>query len=271
MNAYIVSHNGMGDNLYMIGAINYIKQFYENVFFICKNKYYENVKLFNASMICIPFDEKNEFEEIYKLLIDKYQNKLNDIFICGCHTQYLNSKVTNPKFLNHRMIMTVRNEYNIDYDTLTSNNYAFIENFYKDIGLNLTHFYDYYDLPSTDESKELLNAVSNYYIVFIQYKSSDGKTLNISNLLKKYLNDKNVILLCNDMNLYQPHDDKYKLAQLFVFNKIANYVDIIKNSNEIYIIDSCFVGIVLPLLKKNQLKSTHTRIILRDHAHEYIL
>ena len=38
MNAYLVSHNGLGDNLYMIGALNFIRQFYKNVFFLCKKK-----------------------------------------------------------------------------------------------------------------------------------------------------------------------------------------------------------------------------------------
>ena len=41
---------------------------------------------------------------------------------------------------------------------------------------------------------------------------------------------------------------RYKL------NKIVYYVDIIKNSNEIYLIDSCFLGLVLPYIKMNKLK-----------------
>ena len=50
--------------------------------------------------------------------------------------------------------------------------------------------------------------------------------------------------------------------------KNFNYVrDYFKNSDEIYIIDSCFVGMILPLVKTNQLKADPTRIILRGLSH----
>ena len=34
MNAYLISHNGLGDNLYMIGATNFSSKFYKNLFFM---------------------------------------------------------------------------------------------------------------------------------------------------------------------------------------------------------------------------------------------
>ena len=84
--------------------------------------------------------------------------------------------------------------------------------------------------------------------------------------MNKYLYDLNTILICNDKNLYNINDNivKYNICQQFVYNKIVYYKDIILNSNEIYIIDSCFIGIVLPLLKTNKLKTTKVRIILRN-------
>jgi len=271
MNVYLVSHNGMGDNLYMIGALNFIKQFYENVYFLCKNQYYENIKLLfdkSSNIICVPFNEANEYNEIQNILsYDKYINNNIDIIICGeCHKSYLKSKITNERLLNYKII---NKNYTIDHDTINSYNYSFIENFYKDINLNLTYFYEYFDILSNDESNKLYNAVSNYYLVFIQYKSSDGKCLDISNLTNKYINDNNVLLICNDVNLYNKDNEKYALAQKFVFNKLVNYIDVIKNSDEIYIIDSCFIGIVLPLLKTNKLKTNKVRIILRSEVHKY--
>ena len=143
--------------------------------------------------------------------------------------------------------------------------------FDKDINLNLTHFYEYYDLPSTDISKQLFDSVKNYYLVFIQLKSSDGRVLNISNLLSKYINDDNVLLICNDANLYDKDHKKYLIAQNFLMNKIVYYVDVIKNSDEIYLIDSCFIGIVLPFLKMNKLKTDKVKIILRNEVANYIL
>lgn len=88
--------------------------------------------------------------------------------------------------------------------------------------------------------------------------------------IDRYLHDSNSIIICNDKNLYNIDNKtneievKYNICQKFVYNKVVNYLDTIKNSNEIYIIDSCFTGIVLPYLKTNQLKASIVRIIKRD-------
>ena len=270
MDAYLVSNNGLGDNLYMNGAINFIKQFYKIVYFLCKNKYYENVKLFfneSSNIICLPFNENDEYNEIKNILNqDKYIDENIDIFVCGpYHKAYLKSKITNKDFLNHKII---NKNYTIDFSSLNSKNYAFIENFYTDINLNLTYFYEYFDLPYNDVSKKLFDSVSNYYLVFIQLTSSCGQTLNICNLINKYINDDKVLLICNDKNLYDKDNKKYHLAEKFILKKIIYYIDIIKNSDEIYIIDSCFLGLVIPLLKTNQLKTKKIEIILRDQVNK---
>jgi hypothetical protein len=279
MNAYLVSHNGLGDNLYMIGAVRYLVTIYEKVSFLCKRKYYNNVCQFFSDLsdrvVCIPFDENNEFSEIKQIIGEKYNDPTCDIFVAGfCHKEYLTSKITNPRFLNDtfREIKkeTPGYDYSIDFGMLTTANYGFIENFYTDIGLSLTHFYDYFNLPHTNDSQRLYESVRNYYIVFIQLTSSDGVSLNISELLDKYLNDPNVVLICNDKNLYSSENmsEKYNLCQPFVYGNVVNYVDTIQNADEIYIIDSCFTGIVLPYAKMGRLKAPISKIhiILRAAA-----
>jgi len=272
MDVYLVSHNGIGDNLYMIGAIHFIKQFYKNVYFLCRNRSCDIIKPFfieNPNIICVSFNGDDEFNDIKKIIIDKYEN--NDVIICGfVHKSYLKSKITNHEFLNYKAI---DKKYTIDYDTLTTENYSFIEDFYKDMNLNLTYFYEYFYLPSNELSKKLFDDVSKYYLIFIQNKCSYGISLNISKLIEKYTNYDNVLLLCTDENLYKKEDgkiEKYNLAQKFVLNGIICCVDTIKNSNEIYIIDSCFTGIVLPLLKLNKLKAKKVRIIKREEVDKHI-
>lgn len=280
MYAYLVSHNGLGDNLFMIGAVRYLSSFYEKIFFLCKDSYfYENVKLFyidNPNIICIPFNKNNEYHEIMKIIEDKYNDPNIDIFICGhCHKSYLQSKILNHDFLNH----TIKdNKYTIDFDTLTTKNYSFIENFYLDAHLNLTYFYEYFYLPSFKESKELYDSIKHYYIVFIHLYSSDGIMLNVTNIIHKYINMDNVLLVCFDKNLYDNVEnknektlEKYNLCVPFVCNKIVNYVDTIKNSDEIYIIDSCFTGVVLPYVKTKKLKTEKVRIIYRNDIPNIVL
>lgn len=267
MNAILVSHNGLGDNLFMIGALTYLCNFYEQILFICKSKYISNVELFfinNPKIKCIQMDENNEFNDI-RNIIEHVRLETNfDIFVCGMHKRYLNNRITNPLFINRP---TIENKYEIDYDTLTENTYSFINGFYSDIGLNLTHFCEFFNLPSTPTSLDLYNSVKQFYIIFIQLSSSDGKKLNITNLVNKWLDNPNAILICNDTNLYDPvlNKEKYDLAQKFVYNKIVYYLDTIINSNEIYIVDSCFTGIILPYVKTGKLKAgNNIRIIQRD-------
>ena len=278
MNAYLVSHNGLGDNLYMIGALRYLAQYYDTIYFLCKQKYFDNVFLFfqdTDKIICVPFDESREFDAIKEIISEKYTNPLYDIFICGfCHKTYLTSKITNPVFLNARNHSCMTNgDHTVDFDTLTTQNYGFIQDFYRDIGLNLSHFYQYFQLPEMAKSDILYDSVAKYYIIFIQLTSSDGTCLNISELLKKYLYDDLVLLICNDHNLYdsEKQPQKYLLAMPFVYNKIVYYTKTIMNSDEIYIIDSCFTGIILPYAKTNRLKANKVRIIMRDMADKITL
>lgn len=300
MNAILVSNNGMGDNLYMIGALRFLSKYYEKVYLICKQKYYENIQLFfkDSNIQCIPFNSQytnytfnHELYDVVKII--KIFYKINtDIFVCGIFKQYIKSYIKNISYLNDvTHIHKFTQKYNIDYDTVTSNNYSFIDNFYKDIHLNLNIFYDYFYIPETEESMNLYNTVKQYNIIFIQLKSSCGKSLNINRILNTYIFDKNTILLCNDINLYTnciPNPNintknnissellndiqcKQSLAESFVFNKIIYYYHTILNSNEIYLIDSCFIGIVLPLLKLKKLKTNKVRIILRDIANKIII
>jgi hypothetical protein len=272
MDAYVVSHNGLGDNLFMIGALHYLSQYYENVYFLCKQKHYDNVSLLflnTPTIHCVPFKHSNlfefyEYEDIHNIISEKYNDEKNDIFVCGLHKRYLTTKITNQKLLDEEIVDT---NYTIDWDTLTSENYSFIEEFYKDINLNLTHFFDYFNIDSTRKSRKMYESVSDYYIVFIQSNTSNETALNMTNLIEKYIDDDTVLLVCNDNNLYKDKKSKkYELARQFVYNKLVYYIDVIKNSDEIYLIDSCFIGIVLPLLKTNKLKADKVRIILRENA-----
>lgn len=268
MNAYLVSHNGLGDNLFMIGALNFLLRFYKNINFICKTKYYSNVILFfkdNPNIRVVKVNEKNIKDNIIKILKNNYRN--NDILVCGCLRSRIKSKITNKAFLKHKI---ENKNYTINFDTINSENYSFIANFYRNIRLNLTIFYEYFSLPNSYESEELYKSVKNYRIIFIQLRSSNNKSLDIKGLLDKYLYDEKTILICNDKNLYNFNSNnpiitkKHEICSKFVFNKLIYYNDTIKNSDEIYIIDSCFTGIVLPYLKTGRLKARKVRIIRRE-------
>tara|TARA_R100000900_G_scaffold142068_1_gene123576 strand:- start:1438 stop:2241 length:804 start_codon:yes stop_codon:yes gene_type:complete len=267
MNALLISHNGLGDNLFMVGATNYLLEFYKYVFLLCKHKYYPNVIEFfpqtlNQRIFVIPFNENHEAEQL--LYIANHNRSTKDILICGCHKTYIKSTITNTKYL----VVSQKNKKQ-KYEIVKSMNldgYDFIENFYTDIGLNLNHFVDYFTLPETNESINLYNSIKRYKIIFTQIHSSTGHVLNIDNIIKKYKDNDEYIIICNDKNIYNKEEKKWKLAEKFVLNKIINYYTTILNSDKIKIIDSCFTGIVLPLHLGNKLKTKDVKIIKREYC-----
>lgn len=273
MEAYFVSNNGLGDNIYSIGALRYLLKFYNKIYFICSDRYIHLVKDFfidTENIICVPFDSTNQIKSCKKIM-NKYRDT-HDILVSGWHKRFIKSKVTNKKFLKARKLLT-SGKYYICHDTINKRNYGFIAEFYKHNGLNLRIFFEYFHLPKTDESKQLYDSVKDYKIIFLQTTSSNGKKLHIKDLCKKNILDSNTIMISNDENLYdsieEPNEEiikKRELCQKFIRTNLTYYLDTIINSSEIYIIDSCFVGIVLPLLKTNKLMANNVRIILRDEA-----
>ena len=265
MNALLVSHNGLGDNLFMVGATHYLLEFYQYVFLLCKHKYYPNVIEFfpqtlNKRIFVIPFNENYEAEQL--LYIANHNRSTKDILICGCHKTYIKSQITNKKYLTSE---TAEQKYEI-VKSMNLDGYDFIENFYTDIGLNLNIFVDYFTLPETEESINLYNSIKQYKIIFTQIKSSTGHILNINNIIEKYKDNDEYIIICNDKNIYEKGKKKWKLSEKFVLNKIINYYTTILNSYKIKIIDSCFTGIVLPLHLGNKLKTKDVKIIKREYC-----
>ena len=278
MNALYLSHNGIGDNIYNIGALRFLLKFYNKIYFICNENYFNIIKYIfidTDKIILIPYDSKNQRGSIKEIINEIY--KSNDIFVSGSYhkkEKYGKSKIKNEFFL--KAIEEIEpNKYSINHDFINDENYSFIENFYKDNGMNLNIFFDFFYIPETYESKKLFKMVENYKIIFLQTTTSDNNKLNITKLIERKINDSKTILISNDENLYDsiknPDNEiieKRNICKNFIKTRIPYYLDVIKNSLEIYLIDSCFVGIVLPLLKTNKLKAKIVRIITRENAHK---
>ena len=172
--AYILSHCGLGDNITMIGAINFLLLHYNNIYLLCKDKYESNVKLLlnNKNVFTIPFDHKNEKYNCKKIINNIESNKYIDIFICGIHKSYLKSKITNQAIINYNK----NNKYNIKFQH--------IKMFYNDMNLDLSIYYDYFDIKSTEESIKLYEKIKKLKIIFCHTQSSTKK-INLPDNIKK--------------------------------------------------------------------------------------
>lgn len=253
MNAYFLSHNGLGDNVTSIGALNFISQFYNTVYFLCKDIYIDNVKLFfvNKNIILIPIDFHNETNDCRQIINSVSSN--DDIFICGgIHKSYLKSRINNPKILAY-----------VPNDSYTLDNYLFIKDFYVDVGLDLSIYCQYFNIPSSDISLKIYSDIKHLNIIFTHTQASNKK-ININDIVHKYINNQAFIIICANENLYKPEDTYYTLCQQFVNIPIAHYIDVIINASEIYVIDSCFSAMILPLKMSKRLKATNIEIIDRN-------
>ena len=85
MNACYLSNNGIGDNLYSIGALRYLLNFYKSVYFVCRDIYLNKIKQFfidTNNIICIPFSGTKKLEvQSCKKIIDKTNNTFVEDFI----------------------------------------------------------------------------------------------------------------------------------------------------------------------------------------------
>jgi hypothetical protein len=265
--AYYLSNGGLGDNIISIGAIRFLLKYYNTVYFLCKTKYSKHIKSLLSTeprIVLVTYNEQYEISECITIIKRVYS--ANDVFISGSYKRYLQSKITNPYIIKY---IQNKNKYDLNHDTITDTNFSFIREFYEDIGLDLCIFYEYFHIESTDMSRKLYESVKHYKrIIFTQPTASSGDTLDLTTLKEKYLDDDDTIILCNNYNVYEKSSVKYELSQQYVLNDMSYYIDTILNCSEIYIIDSCFIAIILPLIKTGRLKATTVRIILRQMANK---
>ena len=237
--AYFISHNGLGDNITNSGAVNFLLQYYETIHFLCKDIYVKNIEhLFSDSaVIIVPFDSKNEFAEIKHIL----SKVTDDIFVSGCHKHYVQKRITHPGLLSYK-----QNDQNYTVK------YNHIRNFYYDIGLDISIYYDYFNIKSTDTSKKYYESIKDYKIIFIHSKASN-REVNYDNVCQKYKDNIDYIMICANKNMYNKEHAFYEIADRYVNLYVTWYIDIINNAEQFFIIDSCFYCIVYPLMMMNRI------------------
>jgi hypothetical protein len=237
----LLSHNGLGDNITMIGALNYLLTCYDKVYFICKDHNEKNLKLLLDDRIILqPFNSSNELVDVYKIVLETPPER--DILISGdFYTRFtkLSTRITNQKLISR---VKSDNNYTIKYE--------FIRKFYHVINLDLTVYYDYFKIPSNQDTEYYYNLVKNYKIIFMHTRASNSK-IKLQDVIDKYKYNKDYIIICSNKNIYKNYDDKYELADKLVYLPIYHYIDIIKNAEEIHVIDSCFTCIVYPMYYAN--------------------
>lgn len=244
--AYFVSHNGLGDNITNSSAVNFLLQYYETIHFLCKDIYLTNIEyLFaDSAVIPVPFDSNNEFSHIRHIL----NNVTDDIFVSGCHKEYVQKRITHPALLTYKQD---DQNYTIDYHH--------IRTFYYDIGLDISIYYNYFNIKSTDVSKTYYEPIKDYKIIFIHSKSSRGE-VNYNNVYETYKDNTDYIMICTNKNMYNKEHAFYEIADKYVNLYVMLYIDIINNAGLFFMVDSCFYCIVYPLMMMNRIPKDNVHV-----------
>jgi hypothetical protein len=284
--AVVFSHNGLGDNVVMNGAIHFLTEYYDTIYFICKKVHYEHINfLYNdyPNIVVVPFIFPPEFMSQYeclncKKIIDQHFTH-SDVFICGYHKKYLESRVTQPHLLRIRENMQKKlseypsyNRDKIIYDGPLNvpHFYWFIEMFYCDIGIPVSVFFDRFKYPSDNSIIKLYNNISQFKIIFLHTSSSSKNNyIDISSCKNTYLNDDDYLFVCCNQNFYDPVHPKFSLANQYInLPTIFHYIEVIKNAAIIYLTDSCISCMVLPLIRSGEIKTRDIHIFNRETNEE---
>lgn len=243
-NAYFLSHNGLGDNIFMSSAVNYLSNFYENIYVLCKDKYKDsNIKLYesNTSVKILEFDSSDETKSCYNILNDKYLE--NDIFISGYHKSYLKSKISHSELVEYK----INNRGYKPPDFLKE-----MTQFYYDINLDMSICVNNYKINICEDT--LINELKNKYkLIFVHTEASDNE-IDLSFVLDQYINNNNYLIISANKNYYNMKDEKYNLVNNYIkLNTIIDYCYIIINSEQIHIVNSCFSCLIYGLLMEKKI------------------
>ena len=227
----ILSHLGLGDNIFNIPLANYLSQ-NNLVELVCKKQNARNMEYFlkyNKNISLLIVDQDSDISPNFGCSIEKYNEITHNktVLSSGCHIS--NSDINSFPFF-----------------------------MYEDIKMDLSIFKNNFNPINTDKSNYLYDLVKNYQYIFVCNNSSNGEIFNINDFLNKNNIDMNTtIVLCSNKNIYNSTHQFYNIAQQFVYNindlLILDYEQTIENAFINALTDSslfCFT-VQLKLISKN--------------------
>lgn len=230
MKALIMPHFGIGDQINTIPIVRYLYEKYSEIHLVCIDSTYENVYSFykncpKVKIIRLNIDStwfpKNMF--IRPKIKEALKNNKYDFYIMGSHYKHFYNKENNQ------------------FQKLPFN-------FYKDINIPYSVFWNYFDIHITKKAINLHNYVKNIDYVFIHPDFSRGKLFTLYFIEKHLGKSKNEMLIIDSSyNHYKPEDPFFQTADLFLNHLVHDYTEIIKNAHSLYLSDSCFFCLALHL------------------------
>ena len=208
----ILSHLGLGDNIFNIPLAYYLSKTHK-IEFVCKKHNAKNMEYFfrdnnNISLLIVNSD--SDISLNYGCSIEKYKRIVHGKIIYASGSHIKNSNIASFPFF-----------------------------MYNDIGININILKEYSLYKNTDKSIYLYNIIKNNQYIFVCNNSSDGEIFNINDFLNKNkINSDEIIVICSNKNYYDKDHKFYNITQNFVYELILDYKLIIENALIIALTDS---------------------------------
>jgi len=94
------------------------------------------------------------------------------------------------------------------------------------------------------------------------HTQSSNIQIDLNTQIDPLIKEDDNLIICADHNMYKPYDKQYQLADTYINKPVADHIDIITNAKYIYVVNSCFSSIILPLLNMGQLKAIEYSILI---------
>jgi hypothetical protein len=230
---FLLSHLGMGDQLFFNGAVRFFATYYDEVCLVVKKTTLENVRALykdEPSVTLYPITDDNEISPTFGCPLDVFE-KATEGFdgrgLCGFHT--------------HSSQMDL-----------------FPFNFYSDLGLPKETMMEWSRLPSLTD-----NLPSIPYVFY--NNTSSNQTMNIP------VDTEEQLVLNPAVNMYPLGHRWYLLAQEWVGLPLFNYTSLLQNAKKLLMVDSSFFCMAILLGLKPDVwcrnGRTYTHVVPDLHEH----
>ena len=202
--ALVVGPGGLGDHIWMSGAVRYIASQYVETHLFCSMTVLPTLKQLYSDAPSVKLLPVRRFDDDLRRYI---RAKYRDIYVCA---------LTRDLYIRP-----------VDMDDLPGV-------FYDQLGIPRSVRHSHFALPALPRSLELYRTLGDQPYIFAHTVTSNCSVEFVSWDIQKTLT------INPNVNMYAPGDPWYELAQKFVNKPFLDYCDTIKRARELHLANSSF-------------------------------
>ena len=210
--ALFLGHLGLGDQIWLSGAVRYIAPFYDYVHLVCKVTNLKTLEMLYSDLSSIKFITVYDGYSILPTPTSKGycfpipDGKYVAVYECGFY------KRSTSEFNMHDLPGA----------------------FYDDLSIPRSVRSTHFVVPNISESVTLYNQIKERPYIFVQTRSSEQTTDIVS------WDIHSILTIDPNINQYAPDHPWYEIARMFVNKPFLHYMDTIKHATELHMVNSSF-------------------------------